>query len=368
MTHESSKTGRTLCSARIYCLLLFACFLYTNAYGQSNASFDIKGNLQGKYTGNIFLSYSPNDTLHIRDTATITNGRFHFKGKLEGPVQGVLSLESLSTNGWIYLDTGHIVVSAKADTFSRDKRLINSLTLLSVKGSLSDSLRRDIFDYWQSLKALKLDNTAIADSFHQKVYGFVKKFPDHNLGSEILRDADLFSYHQAYQIFNTFSARQQEKAATNGVTTLLRQLERTEKGSPYCFKPQQDTAGKVITGREKQFKYLLVEFWASWCAPCREENPRLKALYSQYKDRGFDILSISLDEDKKAWINAIKKDGLPWQQIADLEGFRNEIAQYYFVRSIPFNLLLDEQGKIITKGIRGPLLDAQLAALMPLVN
>ncbi|PWV48907.1 TlpA disulfide reductase family protein [Chitinophaga sp. S165] len=365
MTYQGFKTRHTLCIARMYCLFLFTCFLCTNAYGQFAASFDIQGNIEGKYTGRIFLSYSPNDTLHIRDTATIKDGRFHFRGKLERPVQGVLSLESLSTNGWLYLDTGNIIVTAKADTFSREKRLINSLTMLSVKGSLSDSLQRNIFDYWQSMKALRLTNTAMADSFYQKVYGFVKRYPDHNLGSEILRDADLFSYHQANQIFNTFSVRQQENAATNGVTTLLKQLERTEKGSPYCFKPQQDTAGKVITGKEKQFKYLLVEFWASWCAPCREENPRLKALYSQYKDRGFDILGISLDEDKKAWINAIKKDGLPWQQIADLKGFGNEIAQYYFVRSIAFNLLLDEEGKIITKGIRGPLLDAQLAALMP---
>lgn len=341
-------------------LLLLCMHLINAGYGQN---FDIKGTIRGRDNGLIFLSYLKSGA-SVRDTAIINGGSFYFKGTIDRPVQGLFDLEGLSVSGWIYLDTGHITVSAQADTFRRDNKLINSLTLRSVKGSVSDSLQKNIYGYWQVLKSEELNSEERAEKMYRKIYEFVKAYPDHNLGSELLSVADMLSYKQARNIFTLMSERQQDMAAETGVKTLLQQLERTSPGSTYQYIPQPDTSGRMITGRENHSKYLLIEFWASWCGPCREENPHLKELYNQYKDQGFDILGVSLDENKASWTNAIRKDGLPWLQVSDLKGINNEIAQYYMVRSIPFNLLLDEQGKIIAKSVRGALLDQELATLM----
>jgi thiol-disulfide isomerase/thioredoxin len=105
---------------------------------------------------------------------------------------------------------------------------------------------------------------------------------------------------------------------------------------------------------------LLVDFWASWCGPCRVENPRLVKLYNQYKDKGFDILGVSLDGNSEAWQKAVKADRLTWTQVSDLKGWNNTAARAYGIKSIPFNLLLDKDGIIIGKNLRGPDLENKL--------
>jgi thiol-disulfide isomerase/thioredoxin len=113
-------------------------------------------------------------------------------------------------------------------------------------------------------------------------------------------------------------------------------------------------------------KYVLVDFWASWCGPCRQENPNVVKLYNKYKGKGFTILGVSLDKagDKPAWLAAIKNDGLTWTQVSDLNGWSNLAARLYGVQSIPQNFLIDPQGKIVAKGLRGDDLDAALEKLL----
>ena len=107
--------------------------------------------------------------------------------------------------------------------------------------------------------------------------------------------------------------------------------------------------------------YVLIDFWASWCGPCRKENPFNVALYNQYKDKGFEIYGVSLDQDPTRWKGAIEKDGLTWNHVSDLKGWSSAAGQLYGIRSIPSTVLLDPAGKIIAKNLRGEALAAKLA-------
>jgi thiol-disulfide isomerase/thioredoxin len=125
-----------------------------------------------------------------------------------------------------------------------------------------------------------------------------------------------------------------------------------------------DTAGQKIDLKGSRGKYTLVEFWASWCAPCREESPTLVRLYNQYKDKGFEIFSVSIDKNTTQWKNAIRQDGYTWENVCDLNGYGGPTAALYTVTAIPNSFLLDKNGRIIAKNLRGKLLESKLAELM----
>jgi thiol-disulfide isomerase/thioredoxin len=125
-----------------------------------------------------------------------------------------------------------------------------------------------------------------------------------------------------------------------------------------------DTSGKKIDLKGYRGKYTLVEFWASWCAPCREESPTLVRLYNEYKDKGFTILSVSIDKNTTQWKSAIRQDGYTWGNVCDLNGYGGPTAALYTVTAIPNSFLLDKNGRIIAKNLRGKLLESKLAELM----
>ncbi len=122
--------------------------------------------------------------------------------------------------------------------------------------------------------------------------------------------------------------------------------------------------GRAVTLSSFKGKYTLIDFWASWCGPCRAENPAVVKAYHKYHPKGFAILGVSLDETKTEWEEAIKKDGLDWTQVSDLKGWQSNPAALYGVKGIPMNFLLDKDGKIIAKGLRGKDLEDKLAETM----
>jgi thiol-disulfide isomerase/thioredoxin len=111
-------------------------------------------------------------------------------------------------------------------------------------------------------------------------------------------------------------------------------------------------------------KYVLLDFWASWCGPCRRENPNVVEAYKKYKGKNFTILGVSLDENKEAWIKAVKDDGLAWNHVCDLKGWKNVVAAEYGIRAVPSNFLLDPSGKILAHNLRGEVLQDTLAKIL----
>lgn len=125
-----------------------------------------------------------------------------------------------------------------------------------------------------------------------------------------------------------------------------------------------DENGKTVTLSSFKGKYVLIDFWASWCGPCRQENPNVVAAYQKFKDKNFTILGVSLDKNKDAWVNAIKADNLAWPQVSELQYWNSQAARDYGVQSIPANFLVDPSGNIIAQNLRGPALEARLAEVL----
>lgn len=121
--------------------------------------------------------------------------------------------------------------------------------------------------------------------------------------------------------------------------------------------------GQTVALSSLRGKYVLVDFWAKWCGPCRQENPNVVRVYNKYKDKGFTVYGVSLDRSKDDWLKAIKDDGLTWTHVSDLKYWQSEAAQKYNISAIPFSLLLDPNGVIIAKNLRGPALEKKLAEL-----
>ena len=141
-------------------------------------------------------------------------------------------------------------------------------------------------------------------------------------------------------------------------------LSKTEVGKPAIDFSMTDVNGNKIQLSSLYGKYLLIDFWASWCPSCRQENPNVVSVFNEYSSKGFSVLGVSLDNNKEHWLKAINDDKLVWKQVSDLKRWDNEAAKLYGIRSIPSNLLLNPQGIIIAKNLRGKELKSKLGELL----
>ena len=160
----------------------------------------------------------------------------------------------------------------------------------------------------------------------------------------------------------------------NSLKNALKQLNRPRRTAPRpqglsvgSVAPELNMVspeGKIITLESLRGKYVLIDFWASWCGPCRRENPNVVKLYNKYKDQGFDIYSVSLDKSKSRWVGAIKQDRLTWpNHVSDLKGWGSAATRLYGFRGIPYTVLIDKEGKIIATRLRGAALERKLATI-----
>ncbi|ERJ57871.1 hypothetical protein M472_16305 [Sphingobacterium paucimobilis HER1398] len=279
------------------------------------------------------------------------------------------------------MDTAKIVIKNPPYIFieseGKDNQLINMLNWethqnyqTSIAAGKSQYMAMQIKDtaLTKNLQDLVMDQFS-RNSATAKV--FVKAFKNdpqvvYALGYVSPRRDQDFILEYVNPLIEKYPWLTEAKEVKENIDKAIAAAKKTEDGAKFINITQPDPNGKNINLYDylKGKKYVLVDFWASWCGPCRAENPHVLKVYDKYKNKGFDVFAISLDDKKDRWIQAVKDDKMPWAQVSDLKGWKNEAAQYYNITAIPMNYLLDANGKIVAKNLRGEALEKEVAKLL----
>lgn len=226
-----------------------------------------------------------------------------------------------------------------------------------------DAAATEAYNNDDSLKyeEVNAQTLAIWDEYHNYQFDYIKNHPDSFLAHYILDD--LKTDIELAQVIELAEILTGESVYRDNVNKFIENNMRVELGQPFIDFTLNTVDGKEINLAEiiKNNKVTMVDFWASWCGPCRHENPVVKAAYEKYHDKGFEIIGISVDRNEAAWLQAVEEDALPYIQVRDVEG---DAANNYAVVYIPANFLYDQNGMMVAKGLRGEELEAKLAEIL----
>ena len=321
--------------------------------------FVITGNVTGFADGTT-VSFLNEQTNLPEKQASIEKGKFVIKGQMKEPGFKGLIFGDQPPVVPIFLDNSNVRISG--DKNAIDKLLITGSPTHTLFTEYSGALKpyEKIF-----LPDAEFDGDAV-NSVAKISEEFVKKYPASYVSPlAIIR---MFQADQdgvkAEELYKLMPALVQSSGLGQYVNQQIQESKINPIGSVIKDFSQKDTSGNLVNVSSFRGKYVLLDFWASWCRPCRMENPNVVAAYNKFHDKNFTILSVSLDQAKPAWLDAIIMDGLIWSHVSDLKGWNNEVAALFQIRSIPQNLLIDPEGKIIAKNLRGSILESKLKALL----
>ncbi len=228
-----------------------------------------------------------------------------------------------------------------------------------------------VYEAWKAYGETMCNLRFPEEEHKQLILEQLNKIPDGTRRKELAYGGLLSSLqrkqHPSYLFFAEAFAKTYKELDPRAVQQVQRQLQHLRASMPGAVAPDFEGVtpeGDTLRLSDLRGKVVLIDFWASWCGPCRRENPHVVRAYQKYKDKGFDIIGVSLDRDRNRWLAAIESDGLTWHHVSDLKGWQSAIAGLYGVRSIPHAVLLDREGRIVAIKLRGPQLEQHLERLL----
>ncbi|QIH34651.1 redoxin domain-containing protein [Sphingobacterium sp. DR205] len=300
----------------------------------------LQGTVKNGAVAVVYLQRFENKIFTVIDSAQVKNGGFSFQRQLPLPELYGISTQRDVVPSYVFLDAGDNKVTIDATDENRQKV------------SLSGSKSQQLFEEYRAQR--KPD-----------IRSFIQKYPNSIVSSYLLYRE--WSYRLSPEELEVnialLSERQQQSRYIQDLRKIIAVIRQVAVGKKAPAIVANDPDGNPQALYDHLGKYTLIDFWASWCPPCRKENPNIVANYQKYKSQGFEIYAISLDKKKEAWLKGIADDHLIWQHVSELKYWNSEIAADYAVRAIPANFLVDEQGTIIAKNVRGEELGKVLDSL-----